>query len=245
MATKNLKLTIINPSVQGLSAPIAFQKVANNGDFFRIPRRYPFVDISNYDALASAGYFRHGSKDVSSLLGGSSTTNTEGKLGFLLPQTEKLVLYVKRVATATYAAVAAVGAASEDTTVVEGKTYYTRESDASGAGYLNDGTYKYTKVASPTGNPATSSYYELSVLGEDGGNGTKYQKCRIKGSILYSIPDVEIAFATDSSFTTGERLYELNLFDFGLYISGIEGEDGISIEVDDKELEFALVARMA
>lgn len=65
------------------------------------------------------------------------------------------------------AAIAAVGAASTDTTVVAGKTYYTRASNSDGAGYLNDGTYKYTAVASPTGNPSTSSYYELSVRGSD------------------------------------------------------------------------------
>ena len=39
--------------------------------------------------------------------------------------------------------------ASEDTSVVSGKTYYT----------VSDGVY--TKVASPTGNPSTSSYYEM------------------------------------------------------------------------------------
>lgn len=63
--------------------------------------------------------------------------------------------------------IAAVGAASTDTSVKANKTYYTRASNSDGAGYLNDGTYLYTKVASPTGNPATSSYYELSVLGQD------------------------------------------------------------------------------
>ena len=63
--------------------------------------------------------------------------------------------------------IAAVGAASTDTAVKADKTYYTRASNSDGAGYLNDGTYLYTKVASPTGNPSTSSYYELSVLGQD------------------------------------------------------------------------------
>lgn len=67
----------------------------------------------------------------------------------------------------TLTAIAAVGAASEDSAVVQGKTYYTRSSNSDGAGYLNDGTYKYAKVTSPTGNPSTSSYYELSVLGRD------------------------------------------------------------------------------
>lgn len=64
-------------------------------------------------------------------------------------------------------AVAAKAVASEDETVVAGKTYYTRTSSSAGAGLLNDGTYAYTAVASPTGNPSTSGYYELSVLGSD------------------------------------------------------------------------------
>lgn len=44
--------------------------------------------------------------------------------------------------------------ASTDTTVTSGKTYYTRSGSA--------GAYVYTAVASPTGNPSTSSYYELT-----------------------------------------------------------------------------------
>ena len=45
---------------------------------------------------------------------------------------------------------------STDTSVVSGKTYYTKSSD------------KYTEVSEPTGNPSTSSYYELvSEAGKD------------------------------------------------------------------------------
>lgn len=68
---------------------------------------------------------------------------------------------------ANVAAVPAKGAASTDTEVDPEKTYYTRASSSAGAGLLNDGTYAYTKVASPTGNPSTSNYYELSVLGSN------------------------------------------------------------------------------
>ena len=46
--------------------------------------------------------------------------------------------------------------ASTDTTVQSGKTYYTR----TGAG-TSVSPYVYTAVASPTGNPSTSSYYEM------------------------------------------------------------------------------------
>ena len=46
--------------------------------------------------------------------------------------------------------------ASEDTSVQAGKTYYTRSGSESTG-------YTYTKVASPTGNPSTSSYYEVNT----------------------------------------------------------------------------------
>ena len=49
--------------------------------------------------------------------------------------------------------------ASEDTTVKAGKTYYTR----SGSGTA-ESPYVYTPVDEPTGNPKTSSYYEVSAL---------------------------------------------------------------------------------
>lgn len=43
---------------------------------------------------------------------------------------------------------------SADTTVTAGKTYYTRSG--------TEGAYVYTPVAEPTGNPKTSSYYEIT-----------------------------------------------------------------------------------
>ena len=49
--------------------------------------------------------------------------------------------------------------ASEDTTVKAGKTYYTR----TGSGTAQS-PYVYTPVEEPTGNPKTSSYYEVSAL---------------------------------------------------------------------------------
>ena len=45
--------------------------------------------------------------------------------------------------------------ASTDATVQEGKTYYTRSG--------SEGSYVYTVVAEPTGNPSTSSYYEVTA----------------------------------------------------------------------------------
>lgn len=45
-------------------------------------------------------------------------------------------------------------AATSDTTVKAGKKYYTRTGTSP--------NYVYTEVASPTGNPSTSSYYEMT-----------------------------------------------------------------------------------
>lgn len=45
--------------------------------------------------------------------------------------------------------------ASTDSTVQEGKTYYTRSG--------SEGSYVYTVVAEPTGNPSSSSYYEVTA----------------------------------------------------------------------------------
>lgn len=44
---------------------------------------------------------------------------------------------------------------STDATVQEGKTYYTRSG--------SEGAYVYTAVAEPTGNPSSSSYYEITA----------------------------------------------------------------------------------
>ena len=47
--------------------------------------------------------------------------------------------------------------ASTDTAVQDGKTYYTRSGSA--------GAYTYSVVSNPTGNPSTSSYYEMTAEG--------------------------------------------------------------------------------
>ena len=49
-------------------------------------------------------------------------------------------------------------AASEDTAVNASKVYYTRTGTSP--------NYVYTKVASPTGNPSTSNYYEMTAPGD-------------------------------------------------------------------------------
>ena len=187
MSAVNIKLNIVQPGRDGVSEEILFTNATSKTDPLRIPYRYPFADIANYAALKARGYFRHETTEVSSLLGGSSATNTEGKLGFQLPPTEKLVLLVKR------------------------------------KGIASTGT----------------------------STGTPKQKIVIKGSLLYSIPDIEIEFDEDENFTSGEKLYTIDLYNFGLYISGVEGEDGITIFVEEdtftnnkSSMEFALIARM-
>jgi len=181
MATKNIPLTIHRPAVRGVSAEITFAKAAAANDYFRIPRRYPFVDIANYSALKSAGFFRHSTTDVSSDLGGSKTTNTEGKLGYQLPPTEKLILLVRRT------------------------------------GVASTGTVKHKFV--------------------------------IKGSTKYGIPDQVVEWAATGGFTSGTKLYEIDLYDLGLFLGGVSTEDGLIIQVTNDEatpaLEFALIARTA
>lgn len=107
MARKHIPLTIARPGVVELQ-PITFeamtQTVSGTNDTMVIPFRYPFVDIANYDALKTAGFFRHGlqqpsggvaSAAVSSELGGSASADAVTTLGYHLPPTEKLILLVK------------------------------------------------------------------------------------------------------------------------------------------------------
>jgi len=103
MARKHIPLTIIRPSVEELIA-YTFEAVDATDKVAFIPFRYPFVDISNYEALKTAGFFRHGlqqpsggaaSAAVSSELGGSASADTITNLGYHLPRTEKLILLVK------------------------------------------------------------------------------------------------------------------------------------------------------
>lgn len=147
---------------------LTFTTVSTADDLGRIPYRYPFVDIANYYALKTAGYFRHATTDVSTALGGSKVTNTEGKLGFQLPKTEKLILIAKK------------GATTEE-------------------------------------------------------------KIVIKGSRRYNINDIEIALPAGS---VGD-LYEIDLFDFGLLLDGVDGEQGVIIQYKHTTVGLALVGRMA
>lgn len=97
--------------------------------------------------------------------------------------------------------------ASTDQTVTSGKTYYTRSG--------SEGSYVYTVVAEPTGNPSTSSYYEV----------TAYQIPMIIGDLKEGIKlfDRDLLNILASNVASAG---ELNAFeeDLTLY-RGIERED--------------------
>jgi hypothetical protein len=103
MARKHIPVTIVRPGVEELVA-YTFEAVDSTDKAAFIPFRYPFADIANYEALKTAGFFRHGlqqpsggaaSAAVSSELGGSASADAITTLGYHLPRTEKLVLLVK------------------------------------------------------------------------------------------------------------------------------------------------------
>lgn len=172
MSFINIKLNIHQPGIDGVTDEIVFTTIQESGDVLRIPRRYPFADIANYQQLHDRGYFRHATTAVSSALGGSSASNTEGKLGFQLPPTEKLILLVKRTGVAT--------------------------------------------------------------------DGTPEQGFQISNSRLHQADPVVVNWPADPQFTEGVKLYEIDLYNFGLYI---DNTGGIQI-IASEGLEFALIARM-
>ena len=165
MAIKNIDLNIKQPSAPGRIITFTGSVTAN--DYLRIPRRYPFADIADLATLQSAGFFRHATTTVSSELGGSAVADTEGVLGFELPNTEKLILLAQK------------GASTEETLLIE-------------------------------------------------------------GSLEYGIDDVTVTLPAG---TIGD-LYEVDLYDFGLFITGVAGEDGVMIKNVSGTVNLALIARM-
>ena len=103
MANKNIPVLIAVPNRGPAAAlKIAGFRAKDADSFLRIPRRYPFADVT-----APAGFFRHniqqnvvgGSPDftaVSAELGGVAGANALTTLGFELPPTEKLILLVSK-----------------------------------------------------------------------------------------------------------------------------------------------------
>jgi hypothetical protein len=66
----------------------------------------------------------------------------------------------------------------------------------------------------------------------------------IKGSLEYRIPDLTIQVGPDTGGTVGD-LYEFSLANFGLYISGVAGENGLMIANATTTLGCALIVRAA
>lgn len=140
-----------------------------------------FGDVVAYDSVV--GYYKNaaGIAAITEIAGITLATNVklggswpdDGSSATVIKKTEAFNLLMNgfiaiklddSVETETVSAVAAVGTITTDTDIVAGKKYYTRASNADGIGYLNDGTNKYTLVASPVkANIAT--YYELSNVG--------------------------------------------------------------------------------
>jgi hypothetical protein len=102
MANKNIPLLIAVPN-RGVASvlKVAGYRAKDSGDYLRIPRRYPFADITAPD-----GYFRHNvlqngtnaretaiSDELSPVAAGANALNT---LGFELPPTEKLILLISK-----------------------------------------------------------------------------------------------------------------------------------------------------
>lgn len=108
----------------------------------------------------------------------------------------------KRVIVDDSCPVDPIYAASTDTTVQSGKTYYTKSGDV------------YTKVASPTGNPSTSSYYEVSSYGY-----TTYLFG--KGAIGLGNGNAEVPTETDRDSLAGDDIL-INRKHFVLHPRGIK-----------------------
>jgi HK97 family phage major capsid protein len=104
--------------------------------------------------------------------------------------------------------------ASTDEAVVSGKKYYTRSGDA--------GSYVYTEVASPTGKPSNSSYYEITAV----------QYPVIIGDLKEGIrlfDRKKLNIMTSNTATAGE----LNAFDEDLTLfRAIEREDVVVRDAD-------------
>lgn len=143
MATKNIPLIIAVPGRGNVPVTVKFVASAADADLFRIPRRYPFADIT-----APSGYFRHNipqngsgsaATAVSTELGGATGNNALSTLGFELPRTEKLVLLVKK------------GTTEEETLTFKGSQEYK----------IGDVVVKLPEAAN--GNDGVGTIYEVDL----------------------------------------------------------------------------------
>jgi hypothetical protein len=246
MAIKNIRLNIHTPGVEGLQAPIVFTSVATDGDSFRIPYRYPFVDVAHYNLLKDAGVFRHSTKTVSTNLG-SNTTDTEGGLGLQLPRTEKLILLVKRSANEdsdlTISGNTRTGKKDVTIKLLAGgtATYFSVESSA---------TAGEVKLTSMSGATATIAEGDKFIY--NGVTYTALEDATATSSVIASL-EVYPAFPSGVStpvaipaidvFPNHQALNEIDLYDLGFFVGGYEDEKGVIITTEENSVQLALIAR--
>lgn len=109
--------------------------------------------------------------------------------------------------------------ASVDTSVQAGKTYYTRSG--------SEGSYVYTVVAEPTGNPSTSSYYEITsakvpVIIGDLKEGIRFfdrQKTNILASTVAAAGDLN-AFEEDLTLYRAIEREDVVVRDDAAFVNG-------------------------
>lgn len=117
-------------------------------------------------------------------------------------------------------------AASTDTSVDDDKTYYTRSGSA--------GSYTYAAVASPTGNPSTSSYYECTSQPAH-----KINVLIASPLTCKTVPKIaSVYYFAPGTHTKGDGyLYQnRSLSDTFVFPNGKDGEvDSVYVDVDTAE----------
>ena len=245
MATKNIRLNIRKPGDSGLSYPIVFTEVAADNDYFRIPRRYPFIDIAHYNLLADDGIFRTASKSVSTDYG-SNTTNTEGVLGLTLPRTEKLILLVKRstneAATLTFSANKRTGQSNLVITLAAGGTT-TNFTVASGSAAGDVDLTVMTGAATTIVAGDKFIYDNVTYTFVDAGAGSSSELPALTTTPPFPTGVTATAVPAINVFPLTSSLQEIDLYDMGFFVGGYTGEDGIIIKSSQTSVSLALIAR--
>ena len=117
--------------------------------------------------------------------------------GFILFENADDVMY-KEIEAADAVAAVAGSPLAENAAGSEGVTYYTRASSAAGAGYLNDGTYAYTKVDSIPASHNANVYYPLTTVGSNAVEAATHSYVLFIGKTEKGLPVETVAFGDDS-----------------------------------------------
>ena len=62
--------------------------------------------------------------------------------------------------------------------------------------------------------------------------GQQNLQLQLKVQLNMVFEDKEITIPADATFTSGTEIREIDLYDFGLYITGVPGEKGLMIKVE-------------